>query len=454
MGEGHRDGLAEKACFMENGKNIFMKKIYNRMKIGDNSGFTLLELLIAMIILAVALIPMLNSFAVNAKVNRKSKIKLRATMIAQDIMEGIKGYSTKDIYRQFTGANDFRLIENEGIVNPADHRIISANATVSSADADALVNRYTMKDLVYQGQRYDATIDIDGTSFTSSGNRISAGASGNKIQPNSDELADLSVMDSHFDGIFMSDNYNSRQEFLEKLIDLNGWLGSTVNRTFEIELKDAGLTAMGNEKQVATVKVTYETVSGGSAGLPYSRNYTAYNNIDVADDGCSIRSLYFFYYPAYDGIYNIGGMDRHIDYHDKVIFKNEDSIPITLYVMKQKTTDPVILPELYAREETYKVDVTILEDPHTVYNNRVTTVCSNLLKSLYNGAALPSGNVTFRFGGSVLTADMLEADRSLATRKVNRMFDVVVRVYEEGAADEGFPDSKFLTVLDSTKINQ
>ncbi len=442
----------KKACFMENGKNICVKKIYNRMRIGDNSGFTLMELLIAMLILVVALIPMLNSFVVNAKVNRKAKIKLRSTMIAQDVMEGIKGYSTKDIYKQFTGASEFRLIENEAIVNPADHKVISANTTVSASSADGLVAWYSMKDLVYQGQKYDATLAIDGTNFTASGNRLNL--SGNVIKPNSEDLADLSIMDSHFDGIFMSDNYNSREEFLDKLIDLNGWIGPEVNRTFEIELKDTGLTAIGNEKQVATVKVTYETVSAGSITLPYSRNYTAYNNIDVADDGCSIRSLYFFFYPAYSGIYNVDGMDRHITYNDKIIFKNEDSIPITLYIMKQKTTDPLILPELYVREETYKLDVTIKEDSFTSYDNRVTTVCTNLLRSLYNGADLPAGNVTFHFGSSLVDASQLEAQKALSTRKVNRMFDAVVKVYEEGAAAAGFPDSMILTTLDSTKINQ
>lgn len=438
---------------MENGKNIYVKKSHNRLTIGDNSGFTLVELLIAMIILVVALIPMLNSFAVNAKVNRKAKIKLRSTMIAQDIMEGIKGYSTKDIYKQFTGVSDFRLIENEGIVDASTHKVVSANATVS-ANADGLVAEYTMKDLVYQGQKYDAVLRIDGTNFTASGNRMSATVSGSKIQPNSEDLADISIMDSSYDGIFMSDNYNSREEFLDKLIDLNGWIGPEVNRTFEIELKDAGLTAMGNPKQLATVKVTYDTVSAGSVTIPYSRNYTAYNNVDVADDGCELRSLYFFYYPAYSGIYLVGGSNLNITYHDKIIFKNEDKIPTTLYIMKQKTTDPVILPELYAREEMYRPDVTIKEDSLSSYDNRVTTVCTNLTRSLYNGADLPAGNVTFHFGGSLVTAAMLEADRVLSTEKVNRMFDAVVKVYEPGAAAAGFPEDMVLTTLDSTKINQ
>ena len=195
-------------CILQRGVQMDTKTRRNRLNAlyRDRKGFTLVELLIAMIILVVALIPMLNSFAVNAKVNRKSKIKLRSTMIAQDIMEGIKGYSTKDIYKQFTGVSDFRLIENDGIVDPSTHKVISANATVS-ANADGLVAVYTMKDLEYQGQKYDAKLEIDGTNFTASGNRMSATISGSKIQPNSEDLVDMSIMDSSYDGIFMSDNY-------------------------------------------------------------------------------------------------------------------------------------------------------------------------------------------------------------------------------------------------------
>ncbi len=421
------------------------------MRIGDDSGFTLLELLIAIIILAVALIPMLNSFVVNARVNRKAKIKLRSTMIAQDIMEGIKGYSTNDIYKQFTGVNDFRLIENEGIVDSSNHKVISANATISG-NLNGLTAEYTMKDLVYQGQKYDAKLSIDGTGYTLSGNKYNL--SSNQIAPNSDKLADISIMDSSYDGIFMSDNDNSRKEFLEKLIDLNGWLGPEVNRIFTIELKDAGTTPAGNPKQLVTVTVSYNTVSAGSIPVPYARNYTAYNNIDIADDGCSIRSLYFFYYPAYSGLYTIGGTTQHIKYKDSIIFKNEDEIPITIYIMKQKTTDPVILPELYAREMTYDPDVTVIEKSTTPITGRSTKVCTNLTESLWDGSDV-TAKVRFNYNGSVnVPATSLKEDDVLSKREVNRMFDAVVKVYEEGAADAGFPDSMILTILDSTKINQ
>ncbi len=421
------------------------------MKVGNNSGFTLLELLIAMLILAVALIPMLNSFVVNARVNRKAKIKLRSTMIAQDIMEGLKGYSTEDVFKQFNGTNDFRLIDNSAVVDSATHKVVSANVgyTVSG---DGLVAQYSMKDLVYQGQKYDAKIFIDGTQFTASGNKFNL--AGDQIKPNSEKLADISVMDSSFDGIFMSDNNNTRKEFLDKLIDLNGGIGETINRTFEIVLTDNGLTSAGNKKQLATVSVTYETVSGGSVLTPYTRNYTAYNNVDIADDGCEIRSIYFFYYPAYSGVYTIEGVNRNITYKDKIIFKNEDEIPITLYVMKQKTTDATILPELYAREMMYDPYLYIKEKSTTSYNNRKTTVCTNLTTSLYDGSTIPASLAKFFFGASEVPASYLNADKVLAQRTVNRMFDAVVKVYEEGAAAAGFPDGKLLTTLDSTKINQ
>nr|MCR5773801.1 hypothetical protein [Lachnospiraceae bacterium] len=146
--------------------------------------------------------------------------------------------------------------------------------------------------------------------------------------------------------------------------------------------------------------------------------------------------------------------DKHITYKDKIIFKNEDEIPITLYVMKQKTNDSVILPELYAREMLYDPDVYIKEKSTTSFVNRKTTLCTNLMTSLYDGTTIPAPLVKFFFGASEVPASNLNADKVLAQRTVNRMFDAVVKVYEEGAAAEGFPDSKLLTTLDSTKINQ
>ena len=438
----------------------FSAKLNSRFSLKDNnSGFTLLELLIAVLILAVAMIPMLNSFVVNARVTRKAKIKLRSTMIAQDIMEGLKGYSTGDIYSQFSGQENFRFIDNPGLVDPATKKVKSSNVTIISTND--LKYTYEMKNLVYQGFDYDAKLELDGEPYKKT---VSGGVTytkvntpkSTKIHPNSDELADLSKMDSAYDGLFMSDNEESRELILNELKDAktNKFLADTVNRTFEITLSSNGTTVAGGKKQLAQVKVTYETVSSGSVVGKYNKTYTAYNNIDIADDGCNIRNLYFFYYPAYTGNYLVGADTVHINYNDKIIFTNYDEIPVTLYIMKQKSVNPSILADLYVKDMDYSPSVYIKEKATVSIDTKKTTVCTNLTKNLHDGSEiLNKAKFYFGIGEVGVTPSQLGADKLISTRTVNRMFDAVVSVYEKGAADEGFPEEKLLTQLDSSKLN-
>ena len=56
----------------------------------NNSGFSLLEVLIAMVILCLVSIPLLHSFVTTARTNSRAKIMMRATDCAENIMESIE----------------------------------------------------------------------------------------------------------------------------------------------------------------------------------------------------------------------------------------------------------------------------------------------------------------------------------------------------------------------------
>ena len=65
-----------------------------------NSGFTLVEVMIAVAILAIISIPVLQSFVSVAQVNSKSRRRLSATTIAENLMESCKGISLKEVAAQ------------------------------------------------------------------------------------------------------------------------------------------------------------------------------------------------------------------------------------------------------------------------------------------------------------------------------------------------------------------
>ena len=78
------------------------------------SGFTLVEVLIAVAILAVVSIPVLQSFVSVAQVNGKSRRRLAATTIAENIMESCKGTSLLEVAAQCNSLAPMTIVSDPG----------------------------------------------------------------------------------------------------------------------------------------------------------------------------------------------------------------------------------------------------------------------------------------------------------------------------------------------------
>ena len=59
----------------------------------NNKGFTLTELIIAVAVLGIVISPLVANFIQSARINKKARISLNATNMAQDIMEGASAVS-------------------------------------------------------------------------------------------------------------------------------------------------------------------------------------------------------------------------------------------------------------------------------------------------------------------------------------------------------------------------
>lgn len=67
----------------------------------DNSGFTLVELLIAMVIIAIVLTPLYSNFRESTYLNGKAKATMDGTNMASNIMEGLSAYTPEEIILGF-----------------------------------------------------------------------------------------------------------------------------------------------------------------------------------------------------------------------------------------------------------------------------------------------------------------------------------------------------------------
>ncbi|MCR5487517.1 MAG: prepilin-type N-terminal cleavage/methylation domain-containing protein [Lachnospiraceae bacterium] len=418
------------------------------MKIGkeqklNNAGFSLLELMVAVLILAVISAPFLHSFVTTARVNRKAKNKLNATMAAQDIMEGLKGSRTEEIEAQFADpagvSVNFTLIANEAVRD-------RDNIVYQPSDPDGF--QYVIKNLKYQNATYDARIKLDAAPYRDKSKQNTSDTP-DYVAPNFDPLIQVSAMDNSRDGIFMADNREFQDYVMEELKKQDAasdW--GHVTRTFTIQIAKTG--SVGDvDTQLVKVDTEYkDTVTGAF----YKESNTAYSNEVTASSGCTLRGMYFFYFPCYSAK------------QDVIDIYNPDKIECTVYLMKQKTTVPSELAMLQSLELSYRPKINLFESGATI-DNKKTTIRSNFTKNLYfsedpeqyNDPANQLNRAEFGFNYSYgWPARYYGAEDVANTEQVDRMFEAVVEIYEGGTADSpsGWEAEKRLAVLEGSKIDQ
>lgn len=78
----------------------------------DNSGFTLVELLIAIVIIAIVMIPMYSNFREATYLNGRAKAAMDATNMASNIMEGLSAYTPDEIILGFYSEDKRHVSDN------------------------------------------------------------------------------------------------------------------------------------------------------------------------------------------------------------------------------------------------------------------------------------------------------------------------------------------------------
>ena len=135
-----------------------MKQKVKVQQLNKNAGFSLLELLIAVTILAIITIPMLHMFVTSARINGKSRITLRATVLAQDIVEGLKAYHIDEIQDQFNGVEDFEMLNTSVIAGDCTYK--------EDVDREKPGKYYfVIKNAKLENSRFDVLISVDATGY-------------------------------------------------------------------------------------------------------------------------------------------------------------------------------------------------------------------------------------------------------------------------------------------------
>lgn len=422
----------------------------------NNKGFTLLELLIAVVVLAIVIVPMLRSFVTSHRVNAKSRHVMRATTLAQNEMEIFEKEKLEDLLdpAKFSYTVDDTTLRTaddgskhvaytftrSGIINDESGRdmfdvVVKLDPSVSSAG-------------VYDAQNTEEILFMNTISALDSATYIQRVRNDLNENGEDEEVYKLYATRQHPDGVtgtsWTVDMF--AQELKRKI-------------TLKIEQEDAG------GFKTTTVKVRYDYESSYGHVPEEYKKYTTkdkvfFNNsqtLDETGNPIELKSVYLFYAPRYDTP-NV----------DEIIIENQEKLPVNIYIIRQNILDShdqikgVYTDTAGVLQNTvpagYKASIEISEgfdaDGKT-YGNYFTNL--NLDLAGVAGAGAPVDLILHDCdnAGSVFSRDQILDYTSLrtlgATEAKDRIYTMEAAVYEHGV-DPTDPAVQPVVRLSGTKI--
>lgn len=129
----------------------------------DDRGFTLVELIVAIVILAIVFVPLLSAFVTGARTQAKSSQKNAATLAAQNIIEQIQADSIEAFRSKLSGdASPYSCSYSDASATGYTATVTATPVQQLSNDAKTPVNSQK----VAVSNRMDAWVDMSGTNDT------------------------------------------------------------------------------------------------------------------------------------------------------------------------------------------------------------------------------------------------------------------------------------------------
>ena len=367
------------------------------MKKSSNKGFTLIEIIIAVVVLAVVVIPLLNGFVTTARVNQKSRKMLMATNAAQSIMEKYAGMSTKEVAEAINSGTPF-------------------------TEDPSHIYVYDFSGHVYNGTAYDIRMTLDASAyFDPSG----AGGYNDKKYPK------ITSVDTVQDAIYAESEdvlKNSLDEFVNRNMTRTTDGDRSITKSqFEQRLSrticlDISKNPSDSSKRI---DITYEYTAPSGYVDPgdelYSKSLNIYSDEHLAEaDRKNLRNVYVLIRPYYKGL------------EDKIVINNPDNLEFNLFLIKLITLSGT---ELRNEEDFYKMELTLNENHVGSVSTASMKLFTNVGKNLEDDSNVLNQLELKYFPRPGLpgAANMIEKDYFLPEYNSERIYNMKVEVFEAGA---------------------
>lgn len=409
----------------------------------QNKGFTLVEVLIAMTILAIIVVPLLHAFVTSSRTNAKAKQLMKATTLAQNVMEELKANSIEEVARQFNSSASRSYTTNKSIVGLAEEaweaeatsiegeltEVITSDlvetagqpANSSIRDAEGSTSgpgvfvgqdgeyHFLLKNVEMESARFDVAIEIirDAESGVQKLTQINA--------MNQSDCGYYAEGDITKNAVASFINLNSgfTEDSEYKLNESN--IYSKFNRTITIDVKSLS----GNE--TVSIRYDYEMDSDYVAADDrfYSETITVFDNYLTGE---KLKAVYLYYYPLYES-------------EDKIIISNDNNLDIDVYLIKMFKTQGAAGA---SGEATYYPVVELQETAKRTNGYSHATVCTNIVNQ-------------DRFRYDVLGGRFKPTDLGNA-KEVECFYDVKINVYKHDESNP-FDEDNRITSFTGSKMD-
>ncbi|MEG2093905.1 MAG: type II secretion system protein [Lachnospiraceae bacterium] len=362
------------------------------MKKHKNAGFSLVEILVSVVILAIIVGPLLHSFVTAARVNSKARSSMQASAAAQNIMEQLKSEDITD----FAAAGFTKVLD--------------------AVDTKKYTYEKMYTGVVVDGKTYKVKAVLDPGGYKKE-------PTGTEEKYNDKNLSEIYNMDNKYDGFYIQPE-DSDSKISHKFTGSNGALAS-MSREIEIKIaKDA----LGKVQVLLNIFYEY---NGSKKYL--EKELCLYQN---TANTVTLRNVYLFFQPMYTG-------------KESINIINEAQVPLGVYLVKQENAQTTLVNE---KKYNSKVDV---KEPGRIYPSGdyipLTTLRTNLIYHTPNPAL---GQMTLTYDKNLQktintkiyqVAELVGLDSISGenTKAKDRMYQLEVIVYDE--------NDNVLTSLTGTK---
>lgn len=376
------------------------------MKKPNNRGFTLVELLIAVLILSIITVPLLHTFVTSAQMAAKSRRTGDATTAAQNIVETVEASGVSDVLS--TAESDFSDVA--ALFGPG----VTANVVPDGTNGGGTV---MLTGLSSGSSTFDARVALDPSPYRDDGDI------------NSKKITQYTAMDA----VYQQKTGNLDPDTLALELFNQDHIGDTLvsqERTIQISIQKLGTSAVQ-----AYLTFTYRFGYQGTdmAGEPTAGT----QEIQIPSDAPNQYKLFPLNYPLDESapfsiyvFFNPYYASTSAPYKDVITIENSDNLLCKVFLVKQK------LPSAGTQETTYGAQVILREDHVNFTDPFQAAVFSNIGRNLATGGTIPSNISYKKYGNAVYFVNSSFGDGNLIDQEAeDRLYNVTVDIYPSGSGD-------------------